>query len=438
MKLKAISRVALAAVLLSTFSSSSRAEDYIVNGLPCGEFCQAWLGINLRPVHEEAARKKLASPRKQAESTKSVEPRKKPKRAKSHAKTELAARSRHGGHATEPDVERDAEPVAVAPARDVGAADRGANPPESPKTPPDVAVVLPKAAPDPAGVEKNPEPSGDSASEAKTPPKPEASPSEAPAPVDSVATPAAPVAKAVDGAVAKATPQPAPTATQAAAQPAEPQPSPSVAIATPAPPQAAPQPAEPQPSPSVAIATPAPPQAAPQPAEPQPSPSTNVAAPTEPPPNPAAAATSEAEKPSLPSPSAEAAKSAAPDDADKVATASPGAPTSDELRANSDSGLILIVLAGPGVKSAADLRDKSVLIAGVSEVSTDTLAASFASAGADKVILKQGDIGELDQLMRGEVSAAVIAAVSPGAASAFHEVNGFQTLRVPVFTLPAR
>ena len=78
---------------------------------------------------------------------------------------------------------------------------------------------------------------------------------------------------------------------------------------------------------------------------------------------------------------------------------------------------MLIVLAKPDIKSAADLQDKTVAVAGLSDVSMDVVKATFASAGASKVVFKPGEIGNLVSLVRGEVAAFVVDAESPAAAS---------------------
>ena len=95
---------------------------------------------------------------------------------------------------------------------------------------------------------------------------------------------------------------------------------------------------------------------------------------------------------------------------------------------------VLIVLAKPEVKSVADLRDKSILLAGAASIPKEQLKASFAAAGASGTEFKQGDNGDIEQVGAGEVAAAVIAVFSPETAATFHDIPGYQVLRVEVPT----
>lgn len=97
---------------------------------------------------------------------------------------------------------------------------------------------------------------------------------------------------------------------------------------------------------------------------------------------------------------------------------------------------VMIVLAQPEVKSPADLRDKAVIIAGVDLISDQQMKASFAAAGASGLAFKQGSSGDVAQLWSGKVAAAVVAVAEPEAASAFHAIPGYKLLLVHVEQLP--
>ena len=99
---------------------------------------------------------------------------------------------------------------------------------------------------------------------------------------------------------------------------------------------------------------------------------------------------------------------------------------------------MLVVLAKADVKSAADLNDKTILVAGVTSVSGEQLKASFAVAGAGGAQLKQGDKSDIDELPRGEVAAAIVAVATPGKATDFQEIPGFHALYIEVLPYVGR
>ena len=90
------------------------------------------------------------------------------------------------------------------------------------------------------------------------------------------------------------------------------------------------------------------------------------------------------------------------------------------------------MLAQPDVKSAADLHNKVVLVAGVDSVSGEKLKASFAAAGASDLDFKQGAVSDVAELWAGKVAAAVVAVAEPAAATAFHEIPGYTLMLVRV------
>ncbi len=99
---------------------------------------------------------------------------------------------------------------------------------------------------------------------------------------------------------------------------------------------------------------------------------------------------------------------------------------------------MLVVLAKPEVKSAADLDDKTVLVAGVTSISSEQLKASFAVAGAGGAQLKQGDKSDIDELPRGEVAAAIVAVSTPGKAAEFQAIPGYHALYIEVLPYVGR
>ena len=476
-------RLLFAVAFVFGFAGASPADEFIiVNGLPCGTFCRAWMGIKLPPPHEAPAsvEQSEAPPADAEPANRRHEPHKalKPKMARhklERRETEVAERK--------PDsrAERRAE-------RSVGA--RGAR---SPTDLTSAGAVLASPIPEPpkapaASPAPTPEVSV-AAPEAKSQPEVEsATPSPAATPEVSVASPEAkPAVDSADhtGAVAIApTPSPGPTASpeatlsaqqagagpaaQSAAPPATPetavavapdsgkavQPSPAASAAAlanqsadqrdgsgkarePAPsPSATPTPAESETTarsadadvkqPAQASATPtlAPstsPSAEPAPAAPEGANRAAVAdkAPATAPSAPEVATLGDAGKPNDPA--------AAPERKDT--TASPGAPAPPQM---------LVVLAKPEVKTAADLNDKTVLIAGVTSVSGEQLKASFAVAGAGQAQFKQGDKSDIDELPRGDVAAAVVAVATPGVAADFQEIPGFHVLYLEVLPYVGR
>ena len=131
----------------------------------------------------------------------------------------------------------------------------------------------------------------------------------------------------------------------------------------------------------------------------------------------------------------EGAAPAHPDD-DKGATA--GAPASrltdgsrDTPPALSDS-TVLIILAQPNVAKLSDLDDKAVVIAGLSSISPELVSAALSAGGAHGVRLTSGTKGDIDRLVSGEISAAVVARVTPAKAQSFPQIPGFSLLRVAI------
>ena len=93
---------------------------------------------------------------------------------------------------------------------------------------------------------------------------------------------------------------------------------------------------------------------------------------------------------------------------------------------------VLIILAQPSVARLADLNNKAVVIAGLTTISRSAVGAALNAAGAGSAQLVEGAKGDVDQLVDGKVSAAVIACVSTAKSQTFPEIAGFRLLRVAV------
>ena len=109
-------------------------------------------------------------------------------------------------------------------------------------------------------------------------------------------------------------------------------------------------------------------------------------------------------------------------DAEKTAAASP----------NNTDHLVALLLACPEIKSVSDLTSKIVAIDDRHSASNDRVRTAIAAAGATEVQLSGGQTKAINRLIRGEVSAAVLALVSAEAAEGFPEVAGFKIFRIPL------
>jgi len=94
--------------------------------------------------------------------------------------------------------------------------------------------------------------------------------------------------------------------------------------------------------------------------------------------------------------------------------------------------LVALVIARPEIKSVSDLAGKTIAMdERFSAFSVDVWTA-FVAAGKNSIELSAGHTAAIDRLSNGEVTAAVLALVSPDAADAFPEIAGFKILRVPL------
>jgi hypothetical protein len=102
------------------------------------------------------------------------------------------------------------------------------------------------------------------------------------------------------------------------------------------------------------------------------------------------------------------------------------------LDASLDS-LVAVLVAGPDVKSVADLAGKTIAIDDrYSESSISRVRTAMAAAGALEVQLSKGQTTAINRLVGKEVPAAVVGLVSASAANSFPEIAKFRTFQVPL------
>jgi hypothetical protein len=96
------------------------------------------------------------------------------------------------------------------------------------------------------------------------------------------------------------------------------------------------------------------------------------------------------------------------------------------------SDLVAIVMARPEIKSVADLAGKSVAMDERYSAFGLDVWVTFVAAGTHSVEVSLGRTAAIDRLSNGEVTAAVLALVSPDAADGFPEIPGFNIFCVPL------
>ncbi|WFU44036.1 hypothetical protein QA640_17255 [Bradyrhizobium sp. CB82] len=94
--------------------------------------------------------------------------------------------------------------------------------------------------------------------------------------------------------------------------------------------------------------------------------------------------------------------------------------------------LVAVVMARPQIKSVADLAGKSVAMDERYSASSVDVWVGFVVAGVS-VKVSAGYSAAIDRLSNGEVTAAVLALVSPDAADGFPEIAGYKIFRVPLW-----
>jgi len=94
--------------------------------------------------------------------------------------------------------------------------------------------------------------------------------------------------------------------------------------------------------------------------------------------------------------------------------------------------LVAIVMAGPDIKSVADLTGKTIAIDDRYAASGSVVRTAIVAAGAPQVQLSEGQGTAMNRLNNGEVPAAVVALVTPDAADKFPEFAGYRIFQVPL------
>jgi len=99
---------------------------------------------------------------------------------------------------------------------------------------------------------------------------------------------------------------------------------------------------------------------------------------------------------------------------------------------NDTEPLIAVVMVRPEIRSAFALSAQDVAIDDRYSVPSADIRIAIVAAGGPVVELSAGKSAAIDRLVNGEVSAAVVALVSPDAAEAFPEITGFRIFRIPL------
>lgn len=115
-------------------------------------------------------------------------------------------------------------------------------------------------------------------------------------------------------------------------------------------------------------------------------------------------------------------------DADGTRAASP----SDAAPPGNPPALVALLISRSDVKSASALNGSSIALDAAQSGVEEDIRSALAAAGAAEAHLSVSDASALDRLVSGEVPAAVLNLISPGAADAFPEIKGFKVLRVPL------
>ncbi|HEY9453300.1 MAG TPA: hypothetical protein VIR82_11525 [Bradyrhizobium sp.] len=116
------------------------------------------------------------------------------------------------------------------------------------------------------------------------------------------------------------------------------------------------------------------------------------------------------------------AKSADAGDVDATASTAPANPTN----------LVALVLARPEINSLSDLNNRNIAIEERQSTASGSVSAALMAVGAAEVQFSKGQAGAIDQLISGEVPAAVLTLASPEAAEWFPDIAGFRTFRLPL------
>ncbi len=97
-------------------------------------------------------------------------------------------------------------------------------------------------------------------------------------------------------------------------------------------------------------------------------------------------------------------------------------------------------MAGPDIKSVADLKGRTIAIDDRYSASGSTVRTAIVAAGAPQVQLSEGQGTAMNRLSNGEVPAAVVALVMPDVADKFPAFAGYRMFQVPLspYSLKAR
>ena len=98
----------------------------------------------------------------------------------------------------------------------------------------------------------------------------------------------------------------------------------------------------------------------------------------------------------------------------------------------SPDALVVVLMAGPDVKSVSNLTGKTIAIDDRYSGSLSSVRTAMAAAGALEVQLSKGQTTAINRLASNEVRAAVVALVPAGAADSFPELARFRTFRIPL------
>lgn len=128
------------------------------------------------------------------------------------------------------------------------------------------------------------------------------------------------------------------------------------------------------------------------------------------------------ERESVNNPDNQDAKPADAGDVDATASTAPANRTN----------LVALVLARPEINSLSDLNNRNIAIEEKQSTASGSVSAALMAAGAAEVQFSKGQAGAIDQLISGEVPAAVLTLASPEAAEWFPDIAGFRTFRLPL------
>jgi hypothetical protein len=96
------------------------------------------------------------------------------------------------------------------------------------------------------------------------------------------------------------------------------------------------------------------------------------------------------------------------------------------------TNLVALVLARPEINSLSDLNNRNIAIEEKQSTASGSVSAALMAAGAAEVQFSKRQAGAIDQLISGEVPAAVLTLASPEAAEWFPDIAGFRTFRLPL------